>query len=290
MTARIIDGKAHALAIREEIGAEAAALRSAHGVTPHLVVALVGDDPASAVYVRHKQVACEKAGFRSTVLRLPAETSQAELLDHVARWNVDPLVHGILVQLPVPRQIDPQAVLDAISPLKDVDCFHAENVGLLAQGRPRFMPCTPYGVQQLLVREGIATAGRHVVILGRSEIVGKPLALLLMQKGQGGDATVTVCHSRTKNLEAITRSADILVAAIGRAEFVRKEHLSPGVVVIDVGVNRVGDVLAGDVCYEEAVELASAITPVPGGVGPMTVAMLLRNTLTAARLTVDRRP
>jgi methylenetetrahydrofolate dehydrogenase (NADP+)/methenyltetrahydrofolate cyclohydrolase len=288
MTARLIDGKAHALAIRAEIAVQARALIDSHGVTPHLVVALVGDDPASAVYVRNKEIACEKAGFRSTVARLPASTSQAELLAGVAAWNADPSIHGILVQLPVPPQIDPQAVLDAISPLKDVDCFHAENVGLMAQGRPRFMPCTPYGVQQLLVREGIETAGRHVVILGRSEIVGKPQALLMMQKGVGGDATVTVCHSRTQDLAAITRTADILVAAIGKPELVRGEHLSPGVVVIDVGTNRVGEKLVGDVCFAEAVEIASAITPVPGGVGPMTIAMLLRNTLAAAELAAGR--
>lgn len=288
MSARLIDGKAHALAIRAEIAAAARQLIESRAVTPHLVVALVGDDPASAVYVRNKEIACQKAGFRSSVVRLPASTSQVELLDKVADWNADPLVHGILVQLPVPKQIEPQAILDAISPAKDVDCFHAENVGLMAQGRPRFMPCTPYGVQQLLVREGIETAGKHVVVLGRSEIVGKPQALLMMQKGLGGDATVTVCHSRTRDLPAMTRTADILVAAIGKPELVRREHLTPGVVVIDVGTNRVGDKLVGDVCFGEAREIASAITPVPGGVGPMTIAMLLRNTLTAATLAAGR--
>lgn len=288
MSARLIDGKAHALAIRAEIAAAARQLIESRAVTPHLVVALVGDDPASAVYVRNKEIACQKAGFRSSVVRLPASTSQVELLDKVADWNADPLVHGILVQLPVPKQIEPQAILDAISPAKDVDCFHAENVGLMAQGRPRFMPCTPYGVQQLLVREGIETAGKHVVVLGRSEIVGKPQALLMMQKGLGGDATVTVCHSRTRDLPAMTRTADILIAAIGKPELVRREHLTPGVVVIDVGTNRVGDQLVGDVCFGEAREIASAITPVPGGVGPMTIAMLLRNTLTAATLAAGR--
>jgi methylenetetrahydrofolate dehydrogenase (NADP+)/methenyltetrahydrofolate cyclohydrolase len=286
MTARIIDGKAHALAIRQELATAAADLARSHGVVPHLVVALVGDDPASAVYVKNKQIACEKAGFRSTVTPLPASTTQAELLERVAAWNADASVHGILVQLPVPKQIEPQAVLDAISPLKDVDCFHAENVGLMVQGRPRFMPCTPYGVQQLLIREGIETAGKHVVVLGRSEIVGKPQALLFMQKGLGADATVTVCHSRTRDLAAITRSADILVAAIGQPELVRREHMSPGVVVIDVGTNRVGDKLVGDVHFAEASEVASAITPVPGGVGPMTIAMLLGNTLRAAKLSL----
>ena len=224
--------------------------------------------------------------MKSTLHRLSAETTQDELLHLVDRLNRDDDVHGILVQLPLPKQIDELAVLDAVTPLKDVDAFHPENVGLIVQGRPRFLPCTPYGVQQLLVASGTEVEGSHVVILGRSEIVGKPLASLLMQKGKTANATVTVCHSRTKNLEQITQTADILIAAIGVPEFVKASMVKPGAVVIDVGTNRVGEKkLVGDVAFEEVAEIASAITPVPGGVGPMTITMLLKNTLTAAKLT-----
>lgn len=284
MAARIIDGKAIADRVREDIATRARQFREQTGITPHLTAVLTGDDPASAVYVRNKHLACEKAGFGSDVLRLPADTSQATLLAEVARLNADPKVHGILVQLPLPRQIDPQVVLDAIDPRKDVDCFHPENVGRMVQGRPRFLPCTPAGVQQLLKVEQVAVAGAHVVILGRSEIVGKPLAAMLSQKGPVADATVTICHSRTKDLASITRTGDILVAAIGVPEFVRGEMVKPGAVVIDVGINRVGEKLVGDVHFAEVCEVASAITPVPRGVGPMTITMLLENTLTAARL------
>lgn len=284
MTARIIDGKGIADALRGEIAARVAAFREQTGIVPHLAAVLTGDDPASAVYVRNKHLACEKAGIGSEVVRLPAETSQGELLATVERLNRDPKVHGILVQLPLPKQINPQAVLDAVTPLKDVDCFHPENVGRLVQGRPRFLPCTPSGVQQLLIHEQVPIAGSHVVILGRSEIVGKPLAAMLMQKGPAGDATVTVCHSRTRDLAAITRTADILVAAIGVEEFVQPAMVRPGAVVIDVGINRVGEKLVGDVNFAGVSEIASAITPVPRGVGPMTITMLLENTLTAARL------
>ncbi|HEX6985750.1 MAG TPA: bifunctional 5,10-methylenetetrahydrofolate dehydrogenase/5,10-methenyltetrahydrofolate cyclohydrolase [Planctomycetaceae bacterium] len=287
MPARVIDGKRIAAEYREQVRKDAAAFVERTGVTPHLVAVLVGDDPASAVYVRNKERACEQAGLRGTVHRLPGETSQAELLDLIARLNADPGVHGILVQTPLPKQIDPLAVLDAVHPLKDVDAFHPENVGLIVQGRPRFLPCTPAGVQQLLIAEGIETAGRHAVVLGRSEIVGKPMALLLMQKGRFADATVTVCHSRTADLAAVTRQADVLIAAIGRAKFVTADIVKPGAVVIDVGINRTDAGLAGDVDYGPVSEVAGAITPVPGGVGPMTIALLLRNTLTAAGLAVE---
>jgi methylenetetrahydrofolate dehydrogenase (NADP+) / methenyltetrahydrofolate cyclohydrolase len=288
VTARIIDGKAVAARLREETARQVAEFRAATSVQPHLAAILVGDDPASAVYVRNKQRACEEAGILSTLERLPGSTSQRELLERVAHYNSSGAVHGILVQLPLPRQIEEKAVLDAVSPLKDVDAFHPENVGLIVQGRARFVPCTPAGVQQLLIEAGADVAGAHAVILGRSEIVGKPLASLLVQKGAGADATVTVCHSRTRDLPGITRSADILVAAIGRPRFVTAEMVKPGAVVIDVGINRVDGQLVGDVDYEALSQVASAITPVPGGVGPMTIAMLLRNTLTAARLSVER--
>lgn len=286
MPARIIDGKEIADRLRGDIAARVAEFRRQTNIVPQLTAVLTGDDPASAVYVRNKHLACEKAGIASNVLRLPADTTEAGLLAAIARLNADAEVHGILVQLPLPRQINPQAVLDAVAPLKDVDCFHPENVGRLVQGRPRFLPCTPAGVQQLLIHEQVRVAGSHVVILGRSEIVGKPLALLLMQKGAAADATVTVCHSRTRDLAAVTRSADILVAAIGVPEFVKADMVKPGAVVIDVGINRVGEKLLGDVDFAAVSDVASAITPVPRGVGPMTITMLLENTLTAARLFV----
>jgi methylenetetrahydrofolate dehydrogenase (NADP+)/methenyltetrahydrofolate cyclohydrolase len=288
VSARIIDGKSVAARLRDETAREVAEFRSATGVQPHLAAILVGDDPASAVYVRNKQRACEQAGILSTLDRLPGETGQDELLDRIGCCNESPAVHGILVQLPLPRHIDEKAILDAVSPLKDVDAFHPENVGLIAQGRPRFVPCTPAGVQRLLVEAGADLAGAHAVILGRSEIVGKPLALLLVQKGTAADATVTVCHSRTRDIEAITRTADVLVAAIGRPRFVTAEMVKSGAIVIDVGINRVDGQLVGDVDFERVSNVASAITPVPGGVGPMTIAMLLRNTLTAARLSAAR--
>ncbi len=284
MAAIIIDGKAIAAALRQQIGEEVADFVKQTAVTPQLAAVLVGDDPASAVYVRNKQRACEQSGIRSSLHRLPAESSESELLDLVTRFNADARVHGVLVQLPLPAQIDEQHILDAVTPLKDVDCFHPENVGLLSQGRPRFQPCTPAGCQHLLQVSNIPTRGAHVVILGRSEIVGKPMALLMMQRHPQADATVTVCHSRTRNLADITRTADILIAAIGQPRFVTADMVSPGVVVIDVGTNRVGDQLVGDVDFGPVSEVAGAITPVPGGVGPMTIALLLKNTLTAARL------
>ena len=280
--ATLIDGKATAAAIRDGLAEEVATLVAGGARKPHLVAVLVGDDPASAVYVRNKHRAAEKAGMQTTVQRHDASLSENALLAIVADLNADESVDGILVQLPLPDGIDGTAVLDAIDPRKDVDCFHAENVGLMLQGRPRFLPCTPAGCMELIRRGGIETAGKHAVVLGRSEIVGKPMAALLMQRG--ADATVTVCHSRTQGLADIVRTADIVVAAIGRANFVTADMLKPGAVVIDVGINRVDDKLVGDVDFGPASEVASAITPVPGGVGPMTIAMLLENTLTAARL------
>lgn len=284
MPARLIDGKAIAASIRERLAVDVAAFTQATGVTPQLVAVLVGDDAASQVYVRNKEQACRKIGMASDVHRLPTSTTQAELLELVGRLNADLTVHGILVQLPLPKHIHETTVLDAVHPLKDVDCFHPQNVGLMVQNRPRFLPCTPHGVQVLLRESGTVVDGAHVVILGRSEIVGKPVAMLLLQKGETANATVTVCHSRTKNLADVTRSADILIAAIGKPEFVTADMVKPGVVVIDVGINRRDNALVGDVAFASVSEVAAAITPVPGGVGPMTIAMLLENTLTAARL------
>lgn len=284
MTATLIDGKAISARTRDQVALETAEFIAATGVVPQLATVLVGDDPASAVYVRNKHQACEKVGFRNQQHTLPASTTQAELLELVARLNSDPEVHGILIQLPLPRQINEQAVLDAVHPLKDVDAFHPENVGLIVQGRPRFLPCTPAGVQVLLREAGVKVDGAHVVVLGRSEIVGKPMGMILIQKGETANATVTICHSRTQGLADILRTADIVVAAIGRANFVTADMIRPGATVIDVGINRVGDKLAGDVDFAAVKEVAGAITPVPGGVGPMTIAMLMRNTLTGAKL------
>ena len=292
MSAQRIDGKAIAATIREEIRQEVENIKQRSGQTPGLAVLLVGDDPASHVYVRQKARACEKAGIHSITEHLPATISQAALLERVAYYNQHPDFHGLLVQLPLPDHLDTNAVIDAIDPLKDVDCFHPYNVGLLTIGRPRFKPATPAGIVELLKRTGISPSGKHVVILGRSNIVGKPLANLLVQKHPDANAVVTVLHSAAKNLADFTRQADILVAAIGRPEYVPGSWIKPGAVVIDVGVNRVpadnekGYRLVGDVNFEEAMEVASYITPVPGGVGPMTIAMLLQNTLTAFQLQV----
>ena len=285
MVAKILDGKRLAEQIQRELAGHVAEFIAAGGPIPCLAAVLVGDNPASEVYVRNKRLACGRVGMESQLHRLPATASTEELLALIARLNESgsPAVHGILVQTPLPPQIDASRVLSAVSPLKDVDAFHPENVGLIAQGRPRFFPCTPYGIQQLLVRNGIETAGRHAVIVGRSDIVGKPMALMLMQRGPGGDATVTVCHSRTPNLAEITRQAEILVVAIGRARFITAEMVKPGAVVIDVGMNRVEGKLCGDVDFAGVSEVAGYITPVPGGVGPLTVTMLLHNTLLAAR-------
>jgi methylenetetrahydrofolate dehydrogenase (NADP+) / methenyltetrahydrofolate cyclohydrolase len=280
MTAMVIDGKQIAEQTRAEAAVGAAALKARTGVVPHLAAVLVGDDPASAVYVRNKQIACEKAGFKSTLHRLPATTSQVELLTLVQMLNANSDVHGILVQLPLPKGLDTTLILDAVHPAKDVDGFHPENVGLMQQGRARFLPCTPAGVMRMLDVSGFKTSGLHAVVIGRSDIVGKPMAALLSQKG--ADATVTLCHSRTRDIGAFCRSADILVAAIGIPQFVKADMIKPGAVVIDVGINRLGEKLVGDVDYAPAAQVASAITPVPGGVGPMTIAMLLANTLAAA--------
>jgi len=287
-----LDGKAISAEIRQEIAADVAAFTKQHHVTPCLAAVLVGEDPASEVYVRNKQKACEKAGLQSQLHRLPADTSESDLLLHVEQLNQDDQVHGILVQLPLPKQIRETRILDAVHPLKDVDAFHAENVGLVVQGRPRFLPCTPHGVLQVLHRSNIPVAGKHVVVVGRSEIVGKPLANMLIQRNshlapQAVNATVTVCHSRTTDLAAITRQADILVAAIGKAKFITADMIKPGAVVIDVGINRTEDGLVGDVDFASVLEVASAVTPVPGGIGPLTVTMLLRNTLTAAEIQVE---
>jgi methylenetetrahydrofolate dehydrogenase (NADP+)/methenyltetrahydrofolate cyclohydrolase len=286
----LIDGRAIAEKVYVDLRDEIAALKS-KGVTPGLAVVLVGDDPASRAYVRSKDKMSRELGLHSVKLELPESTNQTELLARVEELNRDPAVHGILVQSPPPKQIDEAAIVRALDPTKDVDGFHPTNVAKLAMGDPTgFVPCTPLGVQRLLIETKIDIAGAHVVVLGRSMIVGKPVALLLMQKNKGGDATVTVAHSRTKNLEEVTRSADILIAAIGSAHFVTAAHVRDGAVVIDVGINRVDDAtsprgyrLVGDVAFDEVAPKVKAITPVPGGVGPMTIAMLMSNTVKAAR-------
>jgi methylenetetrahydrofolate dehydrogenase (NADP+)/methenyltetrahydrofolate cyclohydrolase len=286
----VIDGKRIAEEMRRDLAPEIEALK-ARDVTPGLAVVLVGENPASQVYVRMKGRACQDLGMHSETVRLPATAQEAELLAVIARLNQDPAIHGMLVQLPLPKQINESRVLHRILPGKDVDGFHPENVGKVAIGDPTgFRPATPYGVQQMLVRDGIETAGAHVVVVGRSNIVGRPMAALLLHKGKGADATVTVCHSRTRDIGAVTRLADILIVAMGKPEFVRGDMIRPGAAVVDVGVNRVDDLsaekgyrLVGDVAYAEALEVASAVTPVPGGVGPMTITMLLYNTVQAAR-------
>ncbi len=291
MPALILDGKKLATEIEAELAEEVADFVQNNGHAPCLAAVLVGDDPASGIYVKNKRIACERVGIESQLHRLPAATTEEELLELIAQLNSDDEVSGILVQLPLPPEIREQKVLDAVHPLKDVDCFHPENVGLLVQGRPRYLPCTPHGCVQILHRYGIAAAGKHVVVVGRSEIVGKPVATMLAQKQShlGPDAcnaTVTICHSRTSNLAEICRQADILIAAIGKPKFVTGDMLKPGAVVIDVGINRTESGLCGDVDFEAAKEIASAITPVPRGVGPMTITMLLANTLAAARAQV----
>ncbi len=289
MAAQLLDGKALAKQIHAEIAEEVAEFKSQTGVTPCLAAILVGEDAASQVYVRSKERACERDGLTSRLHKLPADTSESELLQLIDQLNHDSQVHGILVQLPLPSTINTTGVLDAVSPLKDVDAFHPENVGRIAQGRPRFLPCTPHGIQLILHRSNIETSGKHVVIVGRSDIVGKPLAMMLMQRNSAlgasaANATVTVCHSRTANLAEVTRQADILVAAIGVAQFVTADMVRPGAAVVDVGINRTEAGLVGDVDFDAVSQIASHITPVPGGVGPMTIAMLLKNTLEAARI------
>jgi methylenetetrahydrofolate dehydrogenase (NADP+) / methenyltetrahydrofolate cyclohydrolase len=286
----LIDGKAIAQRINEETRAAVAELK-ARGITPGLAVVVVGDDPASHAYVRSKEKTGRDLGMHSVKIEMPRETTQEELLAVVRRLNADAAIHGILVQSPPPRHIDERAIVEALDPRKDVDGFHPVNVAKVVLGdADAFVPCTPLGCQRLLIESGIETSGAHVVVLGRSMIVGKPMALLLMNKGRGGDATVTVAHSRTKDLAEVCRSADILVAAIGQPEFVKAGMVREGAVVIDVGINRVADPtsakgskLVGDVAFAEVAPKCRAITPVPGGVGPMTIAMLMHNTVLAAR-------
>ena len=283
--------------MRAELAGDITKLKKA-GVTPGLAVVLVGDNPASQVYVRMKGKACEEAGLYHETISLPKDTSEADLMGLLERLNANPKIHGILVQLPLPKQIDTNRALHRIDPRKDVDGFHPENVGKVVAGDPSgFRPATPYGVQQLLIRTGVETKGAHAVIVGRSNIVGRPMAALLLHDGPGGNATVTVCHSRTRNIEQHTRQADILIVAIGKPEFISGDMVKPGAVVIDVGVNRVDDPsrkqgyrLVGDVKFQEAKQVASAITPVPGGVGPMTITMLLYNTVQAARQWANPEP
>jgi methylenetetrahydrofolate dehydrogenase (NADP+)/methenyltetrahydrofolate cyclohydrolase len=293
MSALLLDGKKIAGEIRAEIGEGVRKFVDSGGPIPCLTAVLVGQDPASEVYVRNKSRACQQAGIDGRTLRLPAGTSQQQLDDTIGKLNADPAVHGILVQLPLPSDgndgqgFDERGVLDSIAASKDVDAFSPVNVGLLMQGRPRFLPCTPHGIVQLLGRTGISVAGKHVVVVGRSDIVGKPLAMMLAQRDgscgpQIANATVTIAHRRTTDLAGVCRSADCLIAAVGQPQLIRAQMIRPGAVVIDVGINRVGDKLVGDVAFDEAKQVASAITPVPGGVGPLTIAMLLHNTLLAA--------
>jgi len=289
VSAVIMDGKAISKEIQAEIATEVASFIEQSGVTPCLAAVLVGDDPASEVYVRNKHRACERVGIASQMHKLPASTSQDELLQLISQLNAQDDVHGILIQLPLPDSIDTLQVLDAVDPGKDVDAFHPENVGLISQGRPRFLPCTPHGVQQILDRCGIEMSGKHAVIVGRSDIVGKPMSMLLTAKNstrgpQAANATVTLCHSRTQNLNEICRAADVIVAAIGVPKFITADMVKPGAVVVDVGINRTDDGLCGDVDFDTVKEVAGHLTPVPGGVGPLTVTMLMYNTLDAAKL------
>jgi methylenetetrahydrofolate dehydrogenase (NADP+)/methenyltetrahydrofolate cyclohydrolase len=285
MPASLLDGKRLAETMQTELAAAAEAFFRQHGRKPGLAAVLVGDNPASRIYVRNKRRACEQAGFASWLHELPANALQDDLLRLIAVLNADPAVHGILVQLPLPSQIDEATIIQSVAPRKDVDGFGPENLGLLVAGKPRYLPCTPLGVQQLLVRNGVRLDGAHVVIVGRSNIVGKPLALILMQKAAGANATVTVCHSRSRDIGALTQQADIVVVAIGQARFLKANMIRAGAVVVDVGINRLPDgKLVGDVDFAAVSQVASAITPVPGGVGPMTITMLLHNTLAAARL------
>ena len=278
MTARIIDGKSIAADLRRDLGPRVAAL-AARGVRPGLAVILVGDDPASRVYVRNKERACEQTGIASRHIALPAQVDEAALLGTIGRLNADAAVHGILVQLPLPRHLDPARVIEAIAPHKDADGFHPMNAGALLVGRAGFLPCTPAGIMVMLERSGIELRGKRAVVVGRSNIVGKPMALLLLQR----DATVTICHSKTRDLASVTREADVLVAALGRPEAIGAAMVKPGACVIDVGINRRADgKLVGDVARAEVEKIAGWITPVPGGVGPMTVAMLMANCVRAA--------
>ena len=288
MDAQIISGKEISEQIREELREKVAYLKE-RDIVPGLGVVLVGDDPASKIYVNNKIKACEDLGLKSKAVILPAEVTEEELLKQVDELNADPEIHAFLVQLPLPKHIDENKVINRIDPHKDADAFHPFNVGRMLIGDPIFMPATPHGIQEMLIRSGNDPAGKHVVIIGRSNIVGKPVAAILMQKGNGANATVTVCHSRTSNLQEIVKTGDIVVAAIGSPRFITKDMVKEGAVVIDVGTNRVEDAtakkgyrLVGDVDFENVKEVASAITPVPGGVGPMTIVMLMKNAISAA--------
>ena len=283
--AALIDGKTIGKQIQNEVEADVQRLKTERGLVPGLAVVLVGEDPASKLYTGMKAKTCARLGMHSVLQTHPADIAQTELLAIIDRLNADPAIHGILVQLPLPRHIDSHAILHRIDPRKDVDGLHPFNVGLLCSGEPRVIPCTPYGICELLVRSEVTIAGSEVVILGRSNLVGRPLSVLLSSKGRFGDATVTVCHSRSRNLPAVCRRADILVVAIGQREFVTADMVQPGAVVIDVGTHPARDEsekMAGDVHFAGVSEVASQITPVPGGVGPMTIAMLMRNTADAA--------
>ncbi len=289
MSAQIIDGKRISLEIRAEVAEEIKKLKGA-GITPGLAVVLVGEDPASSVYVARKEKTARELGMYSETIRLPDTITQDELLGHIKKLNQNPAIHGFLVQLPLPSQINKDVIIDSISPDKDVDGFHPQNVGALMLGKPAFIPCTPAGIMKLLEKSGIDPSGKHVVVLGRSIIVGKPMMSLLVQKRKGANATVTVCHTGTKNLEVFTKQADIVIAAFGAAFAIKGDMLKPGSVVIDVGTNRIKDPsrksgyrLVGDVDFDSASKVASYITPVPGGVGPMTIVMLMKNCVEAAK-------
>ncbi len=289
MPAQLIDGKKISEEIKNEVKQKAKALFDETGITPGLAFILVGDNPASQAYVKMKGKACEELGFYSITLKLPAETTEDELIEKIHNLNLDPKIHGILVQLPLPSHIDEQKILQVIDPIKDVDGFHPVNVGKLVIGLETYLPCTPAGIQELLKRSGINPSGKHVVVLGRSNIVGKPIANILLQKKEWANATVTICHTGTRDISYFTKQADILIVAMGKPEFVKGDMIKPGATVIDVGINRIEDPnsdkgykIVGDVHFESAYEVAGAITPVPGGVGPMTIAMLMKNTLQAA--------
>ncbi len=290
MTARLIKGKEIAAQIREEIARDVEKLKNEKGIVPGLVTILVGENPASQSYVRAKQKTAHELGYHSIQENLDADISEQELLDMIAKYNSDDKIHGILVQLPLPKHIDENKVLYAIDPDKDVDGFHPVNVGRMVIGTPGFLPCTPYGIQQMLVRSGVETEGAEVVVVGRSNIVGKPIANIMIQKAPGANSTVTICHTRTKNMKAHTLKADILIVAAGVPQAVTADMVKPGAVVIDVGVNEIGRTaegkrkLVGDVDFDSIAEIASAITPVPGGVGPMTITMLMLNTLQSAQM------
>lgn len=293
---KIIDGTRTAQSIKDEVRELTADLQAKHGITPGLAFMLVGDDPASRSYVASKEKACAYCGFHSTTLRLPDDTPEAEILAQIDRWNIDPDIHGILVQLPLPAHVDEDRVIEAISPRKDVDGFHPINVGKLVIGQECFLPCTPAGIQELLVRSAVETAGRHVVVVGRSNIVGKPIANILLQKAAGANAVVTVTHSAAPDIGLYTRQADVLIVATGRVNTITADMVKEGVAVIDVGINRVEDAtrergyrLVGDVDFDGVAPKASRITPVPGGVGPMTIAMLMKNTHASALRTIAQR-